>query len=254
MGTEEFVFRGNLSETPLPEMLATIYRYRVPGVMEVTSGQTTKKVYIIGGDVIFASSSDRSESLGEYLLEEGKISKAQYRVSVDELRRNPGKRHGTILVEMGFLKPGELAPLVRDQVQQILWSLFDLEEGSVTFRVGRFRDDEVIKIRIPTPRAIVGGCRRIGDGKRVTGRIGGRSTVLRPLPFPEHLSGLRLESGERELLQMVDGKKTLVELCESGPYSAGVNVRILYAFLVLGLVERKGEGGGIRIQVRRSED
>ncbi len=254
MGTEEFVYKGNLSDTPLPEMLATIYRYRVPGVVDVNFRETTKKIYIIEGEVIFASSSDRSESLGEYLLQAGKISKAQYRVSVDELKRNPGKRHGTILVEMGFLKPGELGPLVRDQVQQILWSLFDLEEGSVTFRVGRFRDDEVIKIRIPTPRAIVGGCRRISDGKRVTARIGGRSTVLRKLPFPEHLSGLRLEPGERQLLEMVDGKKTLVELCESGPYAAGMNARILYAFLALGLIERKGEGGGIRIQVRRSED
>ena len=254
MGDDEFVYRGSLAETPLPEMLATIHRYRVPGVMEVRAGDVTKRVYIVDGDVIFASSSDRSESLGDFLVRSGRISKAQYRVSCDEMTRSPGKRHGTILVEMGFLKPEELGPAVREQVQEVLWSLFDWEEGAVSFKVGRFRDEEVFKIKIPTPRAIVSGCRRISDGKRVTARLGGRSTVLRRLPFPEHLSGLRLEPGERQLLEMVDGKRTLVGLCQEGPYSAGVNARLLYAFLALQLVERKGEGGGIRIQVRRSED
>jgi hypothetical protein len=254
MGGDEFVYRGTLAETPLPEMLATIHRYRVPGVMEVSTGDVTKKVYIADGDVIFASSSDRLESLGDFLVRSGRISKAQYRVSCDELARSPGKRHGTVLVELGFLEPEELGPAVREQVQEVLWSLFDCEEGAVSFKVGRFREDEVIKIKIPTPRAIVSGCRRIADGKRVTARLGGRSTVLRRLPFPEHLSGLRLEPGERQLLEMVDGKRTLVELCQEGPYSAGINARLLYAFLALQLVERRGEGGGIRIQVRRSED
>jgi hypothetical protein len=253
MGGEEFVYRGSLAETPLPEMLATIHRYRVPGVMEVSLGEESKKVYIVEGDVIFAVSSDRSESLGEFLVRSGRLSEEEQRVSVDELTRSEGKRHGTVLVEMGLLKPEELGPLVRDQVQQILWTLFDWEKGSVTFRVGRFRDDEVIKINIPTPRAVVSGCRRIFDGKRVTARLGGRTTVLKRLPFPEHLSGLRLEPGERQLLEMVDGRRTLVELCEDGPFSAGVNARILYSFVVLQLVERKGEGGGIRIHVRRGD-
>ncbi len=253
MAGEEFVYRGSLAETPLPEMLATIHRYRVPGVMEVSLGEESRKVYIIEGDVIFAVSSDRSESLGEFLVRSGRLTEEEQNVSIEELKLNNGKRHGTVLVEMGLLEPEELEPLVRDQVQQILWTLFDWEDGDVTFRVGTFRDDEVIKINIPTPRAIVSGCRRIVDGKRVTSRLGGRTTILKRLPLPEHLSGLRLEPAERQLLEMVDGRRTLVELCEEGPFSAGVNARILYSFVVLQLVECKGEGGGIRIHVRRGD-
>jgi len=252
---QEFVFRGNLADTPLPEMLATIHRYGVPGVMEFSRGDETKRVCFLDGDVIFATSSNRAESLGDYLLQEGRITKAQYRVSSDELIRSPGKRHGTILVQMGFLDAEELGAAVREQIQTIVWSLFNWEDGEVTFRVGRFREDEVYKIKIPTPRAILSGCKQITEGRMVTARLGNRQAVYRQLPRPERLGRLRLETGEQSLLDLVDGKRPLVELCEKGPFSPGLNARLLYAFSVLQLIGRdRSKESGIRIQVRSSDD
>ena len=256
MADEEFVYRGNLEETTLPEILATIHRHGVPGVMEFArDGDETKKVFFLDGDVIFATSSERTESLGDYLLSQGKITKAQYRVSCDELTRSPGRRHGTILVQMGFLKSEELGVAVREQVQAILWNLFNWMEGQVAFRVGRFRDDEIYKIKIPTPRVVLSGCKRINDAKMVTGRLGGRRTVFSRPARPEHLASLKLETGEQELLELVNGKRTLVELCESGPLSPGINARVLYAFLVLQLVERdRASATAIKIQVRTTDE
>jgi hypothetical protein len=250
----EFVFRGDLTETPVPEMLATIHRYGVPGVMEVVRGDETSRLCFVDGDVIFATSSNREQSLGDYLLREGRITKAQYRVSSDELRRSPGKRHGTILVQMGFLRADELGEAVRDQIQAILWGLFNWHDGQVTFRIGRFRDDEVYKIKIPTARAVVAGCKSIVDGKAVTARLGGRSVVFHPMPLPKHLEDLRLEVPEQELLGMVDGKRPLVQLCEEGPMSPGLNARVLYAFSALQLIDRdRSKESGIRIHVKASD-
>lgn len=255
MAENEFVYRGDLAETPLPEMLATIHRYGVPGVMEFSRGEETKRICFVDGDVIFATSSNREESLGDFLLAEGRITKAQYRISSDELIRSPGKRHGTILVQMGFLRPDELGAAVREQIQAILWSLFNWTEGEVTFRVGRFRDDEVIKMKIPTPQAILSGCKNISDGKSVTTRLGSRHAVFHPLPRPDHLENLKFEADEQQLLDMVDGKRTLVELCEQGPLNPGMNARIVYAYTVLHLIERdRSKESGIKIQVRSSED
>jgi len=255
MTEDKFVFRGRLEDESLPEMLATIHRYRVPGVMEVSNDTVSKHVYIVDGDVIFADSTDPAERLGTMLLEEGKISEAQMKVSSDEMTRSRGKRHGEVLVDLGFLPAEELGPAVRRQVHRILWDLFNWDEGSVSFRVGRFREDEVFKITIPTPRAVLDGCRRIADGRRVTARLGGRSVILKSLPAHKSLAGLRLQRGERELLEMVDGRKTLFELCEEGPFSAGINARVLFAFSALQLVEaERRPTSGVRIQVRRSDD
>lgn len=253
MTSEEFIFRGNLADSPLPEIMATVHRYGVPGVMELSRNEENKRIYFIDGDVIFATSSNRGESLGDFLLAQGRISEAQYKVSSEELIANPGKRHGRILVQMGFLKADDLGTAVREQVQTILWSIFNWIDGDIHFKVGRFREEEVYKITIPTPRAVFSGCKRITDAKAVMARLGGKNTIFKALQRPKHLGNLRLEAGESRLLEMVDGKKTLFELCEEGPLAAGINARVLYALLELQLIEREEQGStAIRIQVRDS--
>ena len=125
-----------------------------------------------------------------------------------------------------------------------------MTEGQVSFKVGRVKDDEVFKIKVPTARAIVAGCRRIEDPKIITARMGGRGSILKKLPRPPHLEKFHLEPDERELLELVDGKRTLYELCENGPASAGANARVLYAFSELQMLTvDPSSSGKILIQV-----
>jgi len=251
MSSDRFVYRSDLEKTPLPEILSTVNRYGVPGVLEVEYEGVTKRVYLLDGDIIFATSTDRDESLGAYLVRAEEITEEDLKRSTDELANTPGARHGEILVRMGLLDKSKLGSAVRKQVQAIVWSLFNWSKGEVSFKVGRSKDDEVFKIKIPTARAIIAGCRRISDPKVITARMGGRSSVLKRLPLPPHLEKLRLEPDERELLELVDGKRTLYDLCESGPASAGANARVLYAFSELQmLMVDPASNGKILIQVR----
>jgi hypothetical protein len=251
MSSGEFVYRSDLEKTPLPEILATVNRHGVPGVLEVVHDELVKRVYLLDGDIIFATSTDRTESLGDYLVRAGEITEEELLQSTEELANSPGARHGEIIVKMGFLDREKLGAAVRKQVQAILWGLFNLSEGQVSFKVGRAKDDEIYKIKIPTARAIIAGCRRIEDPKMITARMGGRGAILKKMPRPPHLEKFRLEPDERELLEMIDGKKTLYELCESGPASAGANARVLYAFAELQMLTiDPSSSGKILIQVR----
>lgn len=238
----------------MPEMLATIHRNRVPGVLEAQLGDFSKRVFILGGDIIFASSTNRGESLGDSLLASGQITVTQYRESALKLLAHPGKRHGQVLVEMGLLTEAEMRAAVLQQVQRIVWSLFDLAEGLVAFTLGEDRADEVYKLRIPTPRAVLHGCKTVADAKRLVTRLGGKTSLFSRPPMPEHLKDFQLEAGEEELLGLVDGHRTLFELCDRGPFSAGLNARVLYAFSCLGLIKKEKEApAGIRVQVPSTE-
>jgi hypothetical protein len=255
MSGDEHIYSSDLAETALPQMLATIHRHGVPGVVECWRGNDRKQVYFLDGDVIFATSSDREESLGQYLLMKGRVSPAQLEVASKEIGRFKGRRLGAILVQMGFLGAHEVAVAIREQVQQIVWGLFNWSYGSVEFRAGRFREHEGQQISISTPRVIMGGCKRIIDAKIVTSRLGGRNAVLQRREWPEHLSGFQLERGERSLLEMVDGTTSLYELCEKGPLSPGINARVLYALAELDAVGRGDEerpSGKIKIQLKGS--
>jgi len=244
------IYVGELAETPLPEMLATIHRYRVPGMLEAEVGDFTKRVVIAGGDIIFATSTNRAESLGDMLLTGGRITKEQYRASTFQLLDNPHKRHGQVLVDMGLLTEAEMRAAVLEQVQRIVWSLFGVPEGRVVFTLGEFAADEVYKLRIPTPRAVLHGCKTVADAKRLIGRLGGKHTVFTRSEPLDHLQGLELEPGEEQLVELVDGRRNLFELCEQGPFSAGLNARVLYALSCMGLIRRDKETpSGIRVQV-----
>lgn len=246
----KYIYVGELAETPLPEMLATIHRHRVPGVLEAEVGDAIKRVFIFDGDIIFATSTNRAESLGDMLLAAGRITHEQYRASSLLLLENPTKRHGQILMEMGLLTEAELRVAVLEQVQRIVWGLFGVSEGKVTFTLGEFRTDETYKLRIPTPRAVLHGCKTVPDARRLVSRLGSKSTVLLRQPVPEHLQGLELEAQEDQLLSLVDGRKTLYELCEQGPFPPGLNARVLYAFYCLGLVKKGAEHSGVvKVQV-----
>ncbi|MGZ5427140.1 MAG: DUF4388 domain-containing protein, partial [Thermoanaerobaculia bacterium] len=74
MADSQFQYTGDLSEEPLPEILRTIHHHRVPGVVTATSGDVVKKIYLLGGNVIFATSSDLQDSLGAYLKKSAVIS------------------------------------------------------------------------------------------------------------------------------------------------------------------------------------
>jgi hypothetical protein len=81
-------------------------------------------------------------------------------------------------------------------------------------------------------------------------RLGSKSAVFSRPPVPDHLEGFELESLEQQLLDLVDGKRALVEICEKGPFSAGLNARVLYGFQCLGLIHKQKDAtSAIRVQV-----
>jgi hypothetical protein len=238
-----FEFRGDLSKTPLPEVLQTVHHYRVPGVLVARRGETEKKIYLWDGDIIFATSTDREDSLGSVLLRAGALTKEQFEESVKRLiearAAEETRRHGAVLVDMGLLTPEALFACVTTQVRDILFSVFDWEEGEVSFTVGRFRTDEIIQLDIPTRAAIVAGVKGVRDARRLVPILGPSWTVFDPTYVPTEIGDVALEAAEIRLLKQVDGTKTLRELVGLGPADAGYNAKLLYAFFVLKLIGRR---------------
>lgn len=230
-------FRSDLSQTPLPEVLATVYRYRVPGMIECTREAFTKRIYIDAGNIIFATSNNTADSLGDRLLRQGKITRQQYDESVRRLGAGE-KRQGTILVEMRALEPKDLFLAVREQVQAIVWSIFEWKDGAVTFQPGRDKHTEFIKLAIPIHRAILEGAKYV-NARAVVARIGSRNTVLEPNSQGERDAMLKLTEDEERLFNEVDGKRSLGQLAKIPPLTAAQNAQLLYAFFVLRLIRAK---------------
>ena len=250
-----FQYTGDLAEEPLPEVLRTIFFYRAPGVLTAESGGVTKRVYLLAGNIIFATSTDRSESLGAYMKRSALISSGELNASAVKLdAQGRGRRHGELLVEMGILSDAQLRQIVTEQVKAILYGAFSWEKGSVAFEVGRFKTDELIRLDVPTPQAILEGIRRMIDPRRCVTRLGPSWTIFERAEAPPEIRDVAFTAAEAGLLAQVDGRRTLRDLITLGPGDLGSNAKLMYAFWVLGLITRKevATSGIRRIQWKTS--
>ncbi len=235
----DYIFKGSLADNPLPEILQKINYYKVPGVLTVSSRLGSKQVFISGGNVIFASSTFDDDRLGEFLLRAGRISHDQYERSV-QIMRTAGKRQGTALVEIEALTAQGLLQAVKDQVTGIIWSLFNWPEGTVTFAVGKFKDDEIIKLNLDTRQVILLGIQAIEDPKRIVKWLGRKEEVFELSDNAlALLPSLPLSVEARQVLRLVDGVRTFLGILQAAPTDSGECVKHVYALYTLGLIRKK---------------
>lgn len=247
MSGSPFEFRSNLATTPLAEVLQTVHRYRVSGVVDVVCRGVSKKIFIWNGDVVFATSDDIEESLGRFLLARNLISKRGYEESTRLLMGAKGmKRHGEVLVGMGLLTPARLHAVVFEQVKSIVTAIFEWEEGAVTFVVGEYRADELIQLKIPTRHMILEGVKAIRDVRRIVNSLGPSWTVFTPCYAPAEIGDVGLSPGEVDFLGLVDGIRTLRQLAAAGSGDAAQNAKLVYAFATLKLITRKEPNSGVK--------
>jgi len=241
--TRQFQYRGDLADTPLPEILARAAHFTVPGVLEAVRDDVTTEIYIRDGRVIHARSSDIGTSLGVYLRRVGDLSQDQFRRVMRE-RRDKTERLGVLLVEAGLLSPEQVHEAIKRQTEEIVWSLFSWWQGKVTFKLGDWDEVDMIGIQLPLARVIIDGIKRESDVRALIARIGGRTTVLTSNFTVEDAVEAGLDAEDYELLTMVDGERTLYELCAQGPKPGKDNAKFLYAMFVLDLVRTVTNGSG----------
>jgi hypothetical protein len=238
---KRFEYRGDLAVTPLAEILATIHRYRVPGVVRVSREGRQRLIYLENGLVVFAATTERDGSLGAHLLRRRILTPELGREAARQVRE--GLRLGQILLQMGILDEQGLKEAVSGQIREILWGGFDWDSGEVVFGIGERRSEEVIRIDLSIPEVILEGIRRAKDVRRFVQRLGHAMTLLERTP--DGLISL-FKPEERAYYDRVDGKTALQPLCGKGPGAAADNARVLYAFFCLGLLRKSALAPGAK--------
>lgn len=238
---EGLVVRGAIEETSVPELLRSILGSGETGVLTFRKGDVTKSVFLHMGRVVYARSSDPDERLGEDLLLRGRISIRQY-LEASQLVA-PGRRLGTILVELGALEPEDLVAAVEHHVKEILLDVFTWSTGEYELAMTEPGTEDVVTLHVSTESLIVEGIRRTRAWSRIYRGIGGDVESV-PVPTGNNDALLRIEltEEEQEVLTRVNGRATIEEICQVSYLSNLETCRVLWALMVLGVV-RKGQPG-----------
>jgi hypothetical protein len=151
----DLVLCADVRAFSLADVLQLVHTSGKSGYLLFEHADCAKSVYLHAGEVVFASSNQRIDRLGESLLRAAVISGPDL-AAASSAYRPPGQ-FGRFLVERGMLSPRELWDGVKRQVEDIVRSLFAFGTGQVLFWEGEVRPDNVVRLALPTGRLIEEG-------------------------------------------------------------------------------------------------
>jgi hypothetical protein len=226
---------GSLASHDMPDLFQDLQQRRWSGALTLTHMGFGRSVTVSDGRMVFASSSNPDDRLGELLLRRGRIKLCQY---VEAGRAIvPGKRLGAILVEQDVLSPKDLIRAVLEHTQEIIYGAFQWTEGRYRLAPG-VQGPEAITLRMSTPDLIMEGIRRIESWDRIDRAVGGlQACYARAEGCEAILAGMQIEE-EKLRLATFGGTRTVESLCNDSNLSDFEVCRSLWALRVVGVLRR----------------
>jgi hypothetical protein len=215
---------------PLADCLGLVHSLGKSGLLFFARGDHAKSVYFHRGEVVFATSNVMADRIGQCLLRSGVITLEQLREA--EQRYKPPGRFGKVLVERGFLTSRELWQGVKNQVEELVRSLFSYTDGHVYFWEGEIQPDNVVRLSLPTNRLVAEGIERRDELFKFMALLEKSSVRLeRAEDFGEYLEG-----DEKVLFDALSTASAFSELCGTANLDRMSAARTIQLLGVVGAV------------------
>jgi hypothetical protein len=241
------ILQGDLSRVQLPDVLSFISMIRRSGKLVLRSGGMERTLVWKDGDIVFATSNSPEDSLGLFLLRNGKISQQQY----DESKRRvtPQVRHGKLLVQMGAISPKDLWWGVKNQALDIIYTLFSWSAGSFAFTESAEEiSSEKIVLSLNTSSVIMEGIRRLDESARIREKVPSLDIVFMKVPaVTPDFDALDMSHAEVAVYNDIDGGRSVRDLIGQASDLTEFEVtRILFQLVSARLIEPAPEERSFR--------
>jgi len=228
------VLRGKIEALALVDVLAYLGRNGESGILSVNKDDVKKSVVINEGCIIFARSNQMEDRLGDMLLARGGITQAQYDQGA-KLIYEKGIRHGRALIEIGAISPKVLWHTIREQIQTIACSIIPWESGQFEFIQQKIKHRESITLELNILDLVLDVVRNLERRDLFKTRFPDMREVFgledQAADMDQHL-----EPHELHLLHFIDGKNTVVQICEQSDYGERESLRVMYLLRLLGRI------------------
>jgi tetratricopeptide (TPR) repeat protein len=238
-GIERKAISGRLKHYPLADILLDMHRSEKNGILEVSKDRIIKRIYIRNGDMVYATSNMAEDRFIEVLLHTGKITDDQY-YQVINISKKSGKSQGSALVELGFLKPEDLILAVQRQVEQIILTLFQWEDGGFAMIERPIVTEKLITLKLSAANLIYRGIKSMKSTASIKEAMPGNDAVLCYSSDPMDLfQDIQLDTHDKAILHTIDGRKSIGEIVSLSPIDALQTMKTLYALLSTRIIDIK---------------
>ncbi len=215
-------------------LLHRIYSARLTGQLQLVFGRVERQLFFDAGQLVFATSRDRQDSLGEMMLRAGALTQSQFEEASDLVQT--GQRFGSAIAEMGVYSVDEVVAWVQRQLMQITSSVLDYPSCRYYF-FGSLEKNVVPEIAIPVPlgKLLLEAVRRADDLPLDHLAAADLWIDLTPDPLLR-FQAVELREDERSLLAAISQPTAAKDLLGQTGQPSTAAARALYALLVLGTV------------------
>ena len=190
----------------LCDIIALVAQSNWKGELVVIEERKVRSLYCDAGNIIGAHTNVPEERLGETLFRFGVVTREQLERAV-AASSGTGKRFGEAAIELDFVTPGELYPMMARQVEEVFYAALHVADGMFYF-FDRF--DESMLARRHTLNAgmlLMEGARRMDEMKFFRERIPNENYV----PVPRETSK-KVPDDLATVYGECDGKRNIAQI------------------------------------------
>lgn len=201
---------GQLSTMNLADLLQWAAAAQKTGRIDFIASAVIKEVYVQSGMIVGAASNQPTEMLGHVLVARGKLTEEQLRAGL-LARGDSDEFLGQVLVRLGFVGRDDLLRALAERTEEVVYSLFEWEQGEFRFQPEARPGPRVVLISLPVDHVLLRGVHRHDEMQRIREIFPDARVVLErtdrtpPREIMEHPLALRILKG-------LDGRRTVDEL------------------------------------------
>jgi len=231
--------KGSLKDFSIPDLFQLLNFGKKNGTLNLTRGQARGYICFRNGEVFFATTNWKRQSLGLKLLNAGIVTKAQVDEAL-ELQKTTarGQRVGQLLMRLEYITKDQLEVFVEEQIQDAVFEMLRWTDGDFDFQPGVVFPEEDIGLSISTEELIMEGSRRLDEWNRIEKKIPNLTVIFKMTSMQgREAAQISLTPEEWMVLTYIDGEKTVRQIVEFTGMSTLHTCKILYGLIGSGLLE-----------------
>lgn len=241
--------KGSLREASLPDVLQLLSMGKKTGCLSIAHRNSFGYIYFDKGRISYASIVNRRDRLGDILVKNGHITQAQLDAAIEAQGTHRLARVGDLLVAHGAISRELLHDQVRTQIEEAVYFLFTWSEGSFNFEPDVLPDEQDVVVSINPESLLLEGARRVDEWSLIEKKVSSFDLIFER--DGERIAGsdAELESGQRRVLELVDGRRDVSQIVEDvglGEFDVG---KALYGLATAGFIHRVGKSKRAEPQV-----
>ena len=241
--SDDLSIQGTLTETTVPDLFRSLIRSAETAIVSLEGAGRTDVIYVKEGKVIFASSTDPDQGLGEVLLRGGELNLTQYNQAAERLVTP--RRYGALIVELGFLQPEDLSRAVERQASAVVLNAMRYRAGNYVIEFTQDFPEDIITLPLSTDRLILDGIQSIGFWSLITRGLARFDRILEQAPGSNARSfALELNEEENHVFNLFSEPTKIEDIVKRSYLSNFSSCKTIWGLLTVNLIQ-DAEGAAV---------